>query len=162
MRPTLGVALEGGEHMQALARGGAGRDHPHVGPVPVTHQIGLRHAPGFEALAPLFRELERDLIEGALVRRRRRRFDPGQEGLAREGWKRQEQVGQIAFDIDQERGHPGAQRLFQHHREQAGLAAARHAHHHSVGDEVVNRQVKRRGCGVAAQRARRAQVPVSG
>ena len=65
-------------------------------------QIGLADAPRPELLLPLLRQLLGDGVERAVVVRRHHPLPPRQERARIEGREREQEVREIAFDVDHE------------------------------------------------------------
>ena len=63
--------------------------------------------------------------------------DPRQEILRPQLGEREHQIGEVALGVDEEGGDAVDRRLLEQGEAQTGLAAARHAHAHCVGDEVL-------------------------
>ncbi len=128
--------------MQHLARVRAGRDHPHVRRARERAQVLPADAVSLEPPLPLLREPRRERV-GRPLGLARPRLDPRPHVRRVEGREGQEQVRQVPLHIDGEDRHARAQRLLDQHGHEPGLAAARHAHHHPVRDEVVGGHVER-------------------
>ena len=62
--------------------------------------------------------------------------DPGTEGVGGEVWEGEEEVGDIAFGVDDDGGDAVEGGFFEEGEAEAGFAAAGHAEDDAVGDEV--------------------------
>jgi hypothetical protein len=63
--------------------------------------------------------------------------DPGAEALGLQVGELQQQVGHVAFGVNQDAGHPIQGSLFQQTDTQAGFAAAGHSYAHRMGRQVA-------------------------
>jgi hypothetical protein len=63
--------------------------------------------------------------------------DPRQEILGTQLGEGEHQIGEVALGIDDEGGDAVDRSLLEQGEAEAGLAAARHAHAHRVGDQVL-------------------------
>ncbi len=94
-------------------------------------------APLRQALAPL-----PGLLRGIILNRQPLaagviRVHPGQKILRAQVREGEQQVCQVAFGIDEDRRHIINGSFFNEVNAQAGFAASRHAHHHSMGHQVA-------------------------
>ena len=110
-------------------------------------------APRGEPFAPLRRHLRRALGHRASTPRRVARIDPRLEIPRRERRKREEQVSDVTFGIDADRGHSVDRGLFEERDAEARLAAARHADADRVGRQITRVVEQRR----SIRRARRVE-----
>jgi hypothetical protein len=93
-------------------------------------------APVGQPLRPRVRLLLGEVLGGQTLARGLLRVHPGLEVLGLEVGEGEQEVAQIALGIHHDGRDPVDGRFLQQPDAQAGLAAARHAHAHAVGDEV--------------------------
>ena len=89
-------------------------------------------APLREARLPLLRFLFGERLDGQLGAAGIVHVHPGLKGLGLQFGKLEQEIGDVALGVNQNRREAGQRRLFQQIQTQAGLAAARHAHAHGV------------------------------
>ena len=94
--------------MQRLARGGSGSEHADLRlHAELRHVVGVE-LPGVELSLAFIGELRREIGGGGVA------FDPACKVGGIEGREGEQQVGQVALDVDQDGGDAGAQGLFDH------------------------------------------------
>jgi hypothetical protein len=72
--------------------------------------------------------------------------EPGLELVRRQIRKRQQQVGKVTFDVDDDHANRRTQRFFDRDHQQTSLAAASHPDNHSMREQVFGRQLERLSC----------------
>ena len=134
--PRNGRRAQRRQHTDGNARVRAGRVNGKLGRVLQSQQAFTVNAPFAESFLPHFGGFLRGGFEGLARAADNVRVQPGLEVLRREFRKVQEQVGQVAFGVNNDGGDILEGGLFEDANAQAGLARAGHA-----GDESVRSQV---------------------
>jgi hypothetical protein len=122
---------------QRDARAAAGGEDRELGRVAEPLDPGAVLTPGREALLPELRLLAGVVVGGDVLAARVVLVDPGPEVLGPEAREGEQQVGQIALGIDEQRRHAVQRRLLDQGQAEAGLAAAGHPDAHRVGDQIL-------------------------
>lgn len=128
---------EGREDVDGTARGTAGGVDGHVDLLAQSADTVGRLAPGSEAFFPELGLLGGEVVGGDAFALGVLFVDPGAEVRGLEIREREEEIGEVAFGIDDDGGNAVDGGLFQQGEAEAGLAAAGHADADGVGDKVA-------------------------
>ncbi len=145
--PARRATLERRQEMNGLAGISSRREDSNVAAVQKVRELRLGNRPLRELrLSPFGGRRDQWKIGNAIFVSASG-FHPRLHFFRIKAGKRQFEVRQITFDVDQKDRDPSAERLLDQNDEQPGLAGPGHARDDAVGEEVVHRQLERAAIG---------------
>ena len=129
--------LEAGQDAHRQPRLGAGGVDGEVGRVFERLDAVGAFFPARQPVAPVGGGLDGEIVHRHPLARGVVGVDPGLEILGPQVGEGEQQVGDVAFGVDDDRGHPIERGLFEQIDAEAGLAAAGHADTDRMGGQVA-------------------------
>ena len=113
------------------------REDGEPGAVPQRTDVGTTQIPGGETFFQRSAVSVARSVGGLALPLRLTHVHPRLEIGWRQVGERQQQIGHVPLGIEDERGNPAAQRLFEVDHAESGLAGSGHTHDHSMCREVI-------------------------